>query len=121
MRLPRLVGADEWQDPRVDVVRRWLAYSPLRPFATLFRSRRGVLVRCLAASAPALTALFEALWAAARRELLGLPAAAPSASKSRSEEHTSELPSHSELVSRLLLEKQARHAPAASDSLVRAR
>ncbi len=37
-------------------------------------SRRGVVVRCLAASAPALTDLLDALWAAARRELLGLPA-----------------------------------------------
>ena len=35
--------------------------------------RRGALVRCLAASAPALTALLDALWAAARRDLLGLP------------------------------------------------
>jgi urease accessory protein len=35
--------------------------------------RRGAVVRCLAASAPALTALLDALWAAARRELLGLP------------------------------------------------
>lgn len=38
--------------------------------------RRGAVVRCLAASAPALTGLFEALWAVARRELLGLPALA---------------------------------------------
>jgi len=35
--------------------------------------RGGALVRCLAASAPALTGLLDALWAAARRELLGLP------------------------------------------------
>jgi urease accessory protein len=35
--------------------------------------RRGVLVRCLAANAPALTALLDALWALARREVLGLP------------------------------------------------
>ncbi len=35
--------------------------------------RRGALVRCLAGAAPALTALLDALWAAARRELLGLP------------------------------------------------
>ena len=38
--------------------------------------RRGAVVRCLARSAPALTALVEALWAVARRELLGLPALA---------------------------------------------
>ncbi len=36
-------------------------------------ARRGVVVRCLAASAPALTGVCDALWAAARRELLGLP------------------------------------------------
>ncbi|MBI4628872.1 MAG: urease accessory protein UreD [Candidatus Rokubacteria bacterium] len=36
-------------------------------------ARRGAVVRCLAASAPALTGLLDALWAAARRELLGLP------------------------------------------------
>lgn len=35
--------------------------------------RRGAVVRCLAASAPALTDLLDALWAAARRALLGLP------------------------------------------------
>jgi len=39
-------------------------------------ARRGVVVRCLAASAPALTAVLEALWAVARRELLRLPALA---------------------------------------------
>jgi len=36
--------------------------------------RRGAVVRCLAASAPALTGALEALWAVARRELLGLQA-----------------------------------------------
>ncbi len=35
--------------------------------------RRAAAVRCLAASAPALTELLETLWAAARREVLGLP------------------------------------------------
>ncbi|OGL08810.1 MAG: hypothetical protein A3I14_03215 [Candidatus Rokubacteria bacterium RIFCSPLOWO2_02_FULL_73_56] len=35
--------------------------------------RRGALVRCLAADAPALGAALDALWAAARRELAGLP------------------------------------------------
>ena len=39
-------------------------------------ARRGVVVRCLVASAPALTAVLEALWALARRELLRLPALA---------------------------------------------
>jgi urease accessory protein len=36
-------------------------------------ARRGVVVRCLAASAPALTDLLDALWSLARRELLELP------------------------------------------------
>ncbi len=35
--------------------------------------RRGAIVRCLAADAPALTEGLDALWAAARREVLGLP------------------------------------------------
>jgi urease accessory protein len=35
--------------------------------------RRGVLVRCLAPSAPALLDAIDALWAAARRHVLGLP------------------------------------------------
>jgi urease accessory protein len=34
--------------------------------------RRGALVRCLAASAPALTEMLQAVWALARRRLLGL-------------------------------------------------
>src|SRR5205809_1365080 len=39
-------------------------------------ARRGVVVRCLAASAPALTAVPEALWAVSRRQLLGPPSLA---------------------------------------------
>jgi urease accessory protein len=35
--------------------------------------RRGALVRCLAADAPALVRTVDALWAAARRRVLGLP------------------------------------------------
>ena len=35
--------------------------------------RRGAVVRCLAASAPALLHAVDALWATARREVLGLP------------------------------------------------
>jgi urease accessory protein len=35
--------------------------------------RRGAVARCLAADAPALWAALEMLWAAARREVLGLP------------------------------------------------
>jgi len=36
--------------------------------------RRGALVRCLAADAPALVRTVDAIWAAARRRVLGLPA-----------------------------------------------
>lgn len=36
-------------------------------------ARRGLLVRCLAADAPALTAALASIWALARRRLLGLP------------------------------------------------
>jgi len=36
-------------------------------------SRRGALVRCLAADAPALTRVLDAVWAAARHHALGLP------------------------------------------------
>jgi urease accessory protein len=35
--------------------------------------RRGALVRCLAADAPALTRALDAIWASARRRVLGLP------------------------------------------------
>jgi urease accessory protein len=35
--------------------------------------RRGALVRCLAADAPALARVLDAVWAAARRRVLGLP------------------------------------------------
>ena len=38
--------------------------------------RRGALVRCLAADAPALVRTVDAVWAAARRRVLGLPALA---------------------------------------------
>ncbi len=38
--------------------------------------RRGAVVRCLAASAPALTHVLDAVWAVARHELLGLPSLA---------------------------------------------
>ncbi|PYN40451.1 MAG: hypothetical protein DMD95_21745, partial [Candidatus Rokuibacteriota bacterium] len=36
-------------------------------------ARRGALVRCLAASAPALTDAIETCWGLGRRALLGLP------------------------------------------------
>src|SRR5438132_7933770 len=44
--------------------------------------------------------------AAIGRRLRSLPRSAPAAARARSEEHTSELQSHSDLVCRLLLEKK---------------
>src|SRR5438477_3504238 len=58
----------------------------LFPYTTLFRSTRNPIGVCITAAAPAMTAM-----------------ASPN---SRSEEHTSELQSHVNLVCRLLLEKK---------------
>src|SRR5438034_7749963 len=66
--------------------------STLFPYTTLFRS--GVTMR--------ITCSFWQMVSVAR-----LPA--PALARSRSEEHTSELQSHSDLVCRLLLEKKKRH------------
>src|SRR5438034_3482772 len=68
--------------------------STLFPYTTLFRSR---LLRIVVAGIDALGLRFEAafLCAGERRE-----------KQRRSEEHTSELQSHSDLVCRLLLEKK---------------
>src|SRR5260221_10870536 len=65
--------------------------STLFPYTTLFRS---YLSRTTPQQAPA-----------AARHVLGL-AAVSASSRPRSEEHTSELQSHSDLVCRLLLEKK---------------
>src|SRR5438034_6473388 len=59
--------------------------SPLFPYTTLFRSLRGICAVC---------------------PCLDLASCADGRSQGRSEEHTSELQSHSELVCRLLLEKK---------------
>src|SRR5438132_13827083 len=64
--------------------------STLFPYTTLFRSRRRYRSSCTRTRA--------------RRR--------PRSPPSRSEEHTSELQSHSDLVCRLLLEKKNRHRPA---------
>src|SRR5438132_9713835 len=70
--------------------------STLFPYTTLFRSRRRAQQRDLddRTGNPA-----------QRRHLRGQPAAVAAAAP-RSEEHTSELQSHSDLVCRLLLEKK---------------
>src|SRR2546427_1676676 len=71
--------------------------STLFPYTTLFRSPRRTFTRC--ASSPPLTILNSSVWP---------PACAPAGrpTKSRSEEHTSELQSQSNIVCRLLLEKK---------------
>src|SRR5438034_6428836 len=87
--------------------------STLFPYTTLFRSR-GAGQRFQ--RSPARTARASAAHAAARRTIrrLGHGTAAhvpdhhQSRSAGRSEEHTSELQSHSDLVCRLLLEKKKR-------------
>src|SRR5260221_6481664 len=74
--------------------------STLFPYTTLFRSRTIAAKSRSAASAPAQPE-------AGRARPSGRRAAAASpASGWRSEEHTSELQSHSDLVCRLLLEKK---------------
>src|SRR5437588_7461858 len=71
--------------------------STLFPYTTLFRSDTGVRGGS-AHQAP-------------RR---GVPGRVPLSRDSRSEEHTSELQSHSDLVCRLLLEKKKYHAAASA-------
>src|SRR5690242_21166598 len=92
--------------------------STLFPYTTLFRSRRAQ-PSPLTAAADALTAAADAL----RLGMVGLRPArlpllralhlpAPAASITRSEEHTSELQSHVNLVCRLLLEKKKKEPKA---------
>src|SRR5437588_8738358 len=71
--------------------------STLFPYTTLFRSPRRVPARAGAAQAAGHSGL--------RLRRVDLVRVAPRAD-SRSEEHTSELQSHSDLVCRLLLEKK---------------
>src|SRR5438034_6391844 len=92
--------------------------STLFPYTTLFRSRRSS-----SASAPSPTAANASAKAGTFAGWIDSPAAAacpPQRSRWRSEEHTSELQSHSDLVCRLLLEKKklqlqhVTHAPRAT-------
>src|SRR5260370_10353353 len=72
--------------------------STLFPYTTLFRSR-GKRFH--------LRIETRALWKTHRRHLF--PVASTAANATRSEEHTSELQSHLNLVCRLLLEKKKKH------------
>src|SRR5438034_11789211 len=76
--------------------------SPLFPYTTLFRSRRG------ARPSPRRSVQARGRLAGAHRGSRTLPGWRPIELEGalRSEEHTSELQSHSDLVCRLLLEKK---------------
>jgi len=67
-----VVIADDVEAFRRDVVARFPAGGEVLAAAGAL-PRRGALVRCLAPSAPALLDAIDALWAAARRDVLGLP------------------------------------------------
>src|SRR5438034_10090628 len=71
--------------------------STLLPYTTLFRSESGVH------AGPALDLVVATV---AGRRAAGVLAADADDAQARSEEHTSELQSHSDLVCRLLLEKK---------------
>src|SRR5260221_6084038 len=75
--------------------------STLFPYTTLFRSLRGSLVWSFATSTALVTGLLSL-----RSSSSLAPSTALIRRVSRSEEHTSELQSHSDLVCRLLLEKK---------------
>src|SRR5436190_11965591 len=90
--------------------------SPLFPYTTLFRSERAVAVvvdgvragePALAPGARAGAAGIDVPAAGAGAVVAG--ATGPAGAVRRSEEHTSELQSHSDLVCRLLLEKKKKH------------
>src|SRR4051812_49669860 len=74
--------------------------SPLFPYTTLFRSRRKVVVHRRAQPAARRRAVAAAIGCTGLQPPL------------RSEEHTSELQSHVNLVCRLLLEKKKKEQPA---------
>src|SRR2546430_12398175 len=89
--------------------------STLFPYTTLFRSREPIDPYLVAAS-PARRAQLARWYAGTTWKLAGqsyeLEGRAAEALKARSEEHTSELQSQSNLVCRLLLEKKKQQAKA---------
>src|SRR2546427_9580004 len=91
--------------------------STLFPYTTLFRSKSGMRIdltlknyRCFPDSHPARLAIRKGMTACVGPNNSG---------KSRSEEHTSELQSQSNLVCRLLLEKKNKHPDPDSHRRVR--
>src|SRR2546430_12700541 len=75
--------------------------STLFPYTTLFRSRAASCERCIQRSTPSSND-----WAPSETRLMPEARQATARSGVRSEEHTSELQSQSNLVCRLLLEKK---------------
>src|SRR5438034_6688671 len=87
--------------------------STLFPYTTLFRSGQNASVPafasalgCLDLTRPVLTAAAQAQDSCATAQSALFPFRGHTDVKERSEEHTSELQSHSDLVCRLLLEKK---------------
>src|SRR5438132_2998344 len=85
--------------------------STLFPYTTLFRSRRDADLRDVVAAGQVLQEFLDGRFAGSER--IDLPLNHDAAAQAqrqqprlRSEEHTSELQSHSDLVCRLLLEKK---------------
>src|SRR5260370_10110896 len=82
--------------------------STLFPYTTLFRSVFRADSAVAAPSAPIESSISSAT-------SMESPPALPRSSMTRSEEHTSELQSHLNLVCRLLLEKKKNSTPSPSD------
>src|SRR5690242_21417755 len=84
--------------------------STLFPYTTLFRSRRELDDTSVLVSLGLHRT--RSFWAAALRDPTAMTATASAPpSRIRSEEHTSELQSHVNLVCRLLLEKKKNNSP----------
>src|SRR5438034_3178062 len=80
--------------------------STLFPYTTLFRSMERSMTHDAKTSAPLLRIVWQRKWWILFPTVL---TAVVTSVASRSEEHTSELQSHSDLVCRLLLEKKKIH------------
>src|SRR5438132_3082792 len=79
---------------------------PLFPYTTLFRSHTSVSTHCRGLSVSAARGTTARKTPGERGPCNAIWASSSLSSSRRSEEHTSELQSHSDLVCRLLLEKK---------------
>src|SRR5258706_9142666 len=91
--------------------------STLFPYTTLFRSRRYCLDNCRARNLPQRNDCSRAL-GSSREQFSCTGTGRPHDSPCRSEEHTSELQSLTNLVCRLLLEKKKQTAEALTSSYI---